>query len=58
MPSWPPVLYLRHSRALCVRSMRTVQSGQGCAVRACLSRYSCLHCQVQVGRQPRQRRNG
>jgi hypothetical protein len=58
MPSWPPVLYLRYSRALCVRSMRTVQSGEGCAVRACLSRYSCLHCQVQVGGQPRQRRNG
>ena len=58
MPSWPPVLYLRHSRALCVRSMRTVQSGEGCAVRACLSRYACLHCQVQVGRQPSQRRNG
>lgn len=53
MPSWPPVLYLRHSRALCVRSMRTVQSGEGCAVRACLSRYACLHCQVQVGGQPR-----
>jgi hypothetical protein len=58
MPSWPPVLYLRHSRALCVRSMRTVQSGEGCAVRACLSRCACLHCQVQVGSQPRQRRNG
>ena len=58
MPSWPPVLYLRHSRALCVRSMRTVQSGEGCAVRACLSRHACLYSQVQVGRQPRQRRNG